>query len=169
MPTRRVLPALLLALSGCHATIDVEVRSTSTVPAGGLLEQLAGATFGDFANMDVANSAELKNAGVPKENIEGAKLTSLVLTVMSPAGQTLDFLDEITFSVESAGLPTKEIARATAIPDTATSVSLDVLGVELAPYVKAPKMSLTTAVKGRRPANETRIEAVIHLEVDPNL
>lgn len=162
-----VLPALLLA--SCGATFDVDVESSTTIPKGGFLEQLAAVTFGDFGNMDISQSQGFKNAGVEKDQVDSVKLASLELKVESPAGGTFEWLDKMEFFVETEGQPKKRIAHKDAIPDSATTITFDVDDVELAPYVTAPSMNVTTSATARRPNEDTKIQAKLVFTVDPKI
>jgi hypothetical protein len=161
--------ALVAASAACHATIDVPITSSTTVKGGTLFQNLLSQSFGDFTSIDLASSAEFKNAGIDKDDVESVRLSGLTLTVTAPAGGTLEFLDEVAFYVEAEGLPKVKVAEAAAVPDSATTLALTTTNVELAPYVTAPKLSLTTETKAHAPRSDTTLEARAVFTVDPRL
>src|SRR3954468_16655570 len=90
-----VFLTVLVTCGGSSVTrISVSQTASANIPGATLLESLAGDVgFGGLANFDISQSQELKNQGVKKEQISSVKLTSLTLTVTSPAnGQDFTFL-----------------------------------------------------------------------------
>lgn len=172
------LATLLIALTvvGCGSegidTFTITEKATATVEKGTLLEQLAGdLPFGDaFLNFDVASNQEFKNQGVKKSQIDSVKLSLLKLTIASPAtGQDFTFIKSLAFFIEAEGLERKRIASGGPFEEGVKSVSLALDPVEMASYVAAPKMALTTEVNGKRPQNKTTIAAEIRLRIDVNV
>lgn len=165
------LAVLLLAATStaCHATIDIPITSSTTVQGGTLFQNLLAQSFGDFTSIDLASTSEFKNAGIDKDDVESVRLSGLTLTVTAPAGGTLEFVDEIAFFVQADGLPKVKVAEATNVPDSATTLVLTTTNVEIAPYVTAPKLSLTTETKAHAPRSETTLEAKAVFTVDPRL
>lgn len=159
--------AAAVFLVGCGATFDVEIESSSTIKSGGLFQNLVSDTFGDFSSLDLSQSQAFKNAGVGKDDVDSVKLSSLVIEVESPEGATLEFIDDIEFYVEADGAPKKRLAFTTNIPNDATTVTLDVEDLELAPYVTAPSMHVTTKAKAHAPKKDTTIKATLVFAVDP--
>lgn len=164
-----VLAAALLAAPGCHATFDVKVSSKSTVPGGGLFQTLLPNGFGDFTSLDLSQTSDFKNAGVAKGDVESVKLTALKLTVAAPPDGTLEFIDDISFFVEADGLPRVKVAEAHGIPNDAKTVALTMTGVEIAAYVTAPKLSLTTEATAHAPKSDTQLQADAVFTVDPKI
>jgi hypothetical protein len=167
---RNALPFGLLLSAACGLNVfDVTVKGSTTVEQGSLLEQIASLpAFSGFNSFDMAQTAEFRNQGVSKEQINSVKLKSFTLTVKSPAGAKLDFIDTISFFAETSGVERRRIAHKT-IADGLGSVELELDGVELKPYVSAPSMTITTDVSGRRPPDDTTVEAVVVLTVETNL
>lgn len=167
--------SLGLIASACSDGLDtfhITEVSTAQVAKGTVLEQLVGDFgFGDaFLHMDITDNQTLKNQGIKRSQIDSVRLEKLQLQITAPAsGQTFDFLDKVSFFVSSEGLPKKRIAVLDPMPDGVTSVELQLDSVELAPYVAAPEMALTTEAAGKRPANDTTIRATVGLRVDVNL
>lgn len=175
----RVVLALLplaVALSACGSdgldTFHIQETSTAQIAKGTLVEQLVGSFgFGDaFLHMDITSNEKLKNRGVKRSQIDSVRLESLKLQITAPAsGQTFDFLDKIAFYVEAEGVARKRIAVLDPVPDGVTTLSLSIDSLELAPYVAAPEMALTTEATGKRPANDTTVKATVGLVVDVNV
>lgn len=164
---RGFILAGVLAVSGCGVTFDVEVESSTTIKSGGLFQNLVADAFGDLAKLDLSNTQAFKNAGVGKDDVDSVKLTSLKLQVESPEDATLEFIDAIEFFVAADGEPKRLLASKKSIPNDATSVMLDVEEVELAPYVTAPSMQVTTKTKAHAPKKDTTIKATLVFAVDP--
>jgi hypothetical protein len=158
-----------LALSACSCGLDVfdvTVKGSTTVETGSLLEQLVSLpAFSGFNSFDLAQTSEFQNQGVKREQIDSVKMKSFTLSVKSPAGATLDFIDQVSFFAETSGVAKKRVAHKV-IADGQSTVSLDLDAVELEPYVTAASMQITTEVSGKRPPVETTVEAVLVFTVD---
>lgn len=170
---RLLLGALLLTPCACGGIdqIVVEETATSVVEQGTLAEQLTGDLgFGSFVTFDIAETEEFENQGVKKNQIDSVHLQRLQLEITDPpSGQDFTFIDSLEFFVETQELPRERVAYGGPFPDDATLVSLEIDDVDLAPYATAPSMDITTEITGRRPANDTTIEATIELLVDVNV
>ncbi len=177
MPTTRklCLALLILALVTCGGNLTrISVSQTATANIGGasLLELLTGDAvgFAGLGGFDISQSQEFKNQGIKREQINSVKLKSLTLTITAPAsGQDFTFLDSLTFFVEAQGQPKKEIATGGPFTMGARTVTLMVADLELVAYATAPSMTFTTTAKGRKPTNNTTIEAKVMLDADINL
>lgn len=163
--------AALLALGGMAtcASIDnfeVDVSGKGTIAKGGLIDELLSTlSLDEFQSIDLTN--ELKNQGVTKEDVDSVRLLRFTLTIEGPAGATFDFLESLTFYVETQGAPKAVLARLPAVPAGAKELTLEVEeGLELKPYVVAPSMRITSEVKGTRPDQDTTVRADLTLEVD---
>jgi hypothetical protein len=158
----------LLALVTCSRldNVDVETKAKAVIPQGTLVDQLVDKLDLDaFQNIDF--SSELANQGVSKSDVDSVRLTTFTLEIDAPPGQTFDFLDTIAFFASSDGLSEVRIAHLDVVPKGATKLTLESdAGVELKPYVVAPKMRIRGQVKGTRPARETTISARVVLDVD---
>ena len=160
---------LLAANSACGAdVITIEQSSTSQIEAGSIFENFIGDMgFGDFLNMDLSQSDELKNQGVSKDQIDSVKLTNFVLIITAPdSDQDFSFLDSLTFNVEAPNVARKKLAQGGPFADGTRKVTLNVENLELAPYVSAEKMDIISAVSGHRPRHDTTIRADLTFRVD---
>jgi hypothetical protein len=172
MDRRTLLGTLTLGMLACCSDVDnfdVPVDAEATIPAASVLDQILDPlSFGALESIDFTQ--ELKNQGVTKADVDSVHLKSFSLTVKIPAGQTFDFMDSIAFSVETEGQPQALVAKLDSVPKGTTKIELTVeTGLELAPYVVAPSMRMTTSVKGKRPMQETTISAHLVFDLDVNV
>lgn len=173
IPRRALLVALALGIvaAGCSSAdnFDVPIDAKATIPGSTILDQLLGPlNFGGFESIDF--SQDLKNQGVTKSDVDSVRLETFTLRIEAPAGQNFDFMDSISFSVETEGQPRAVVAKLDTVPKGATTLTLKVeTGLELAPYVVAPSMRMTTSVQGQRPMQETIIAAHLVFDLDVNV
>ncbi len=172
MDRRALLGTLALGmLVGCNNidNFEVPVDAAATIPAATILDQLLDPfSFGALESIDFTQ--ELKNQGVTKSDVDSVHLKSFSLTITAPAGQTFDFMDSVSFSIETDGQPKALVAKLDAVPKGATKIELTVeTSLELAPYVVAPSMRMSTSVKGKRPMTETKIAAHLVFDIDVNV
>jgi hypothetical protein len=161
------LIALQCAVGCSHlpVTFDVRTQSRTTIEKGTAVEQLVGSLgFGQFTNLDLAQSQEFRSNNVQKRHVASAKLKALTLSITAPQGQNFDFLESLTFFIESPGMPRRRLAHQ-AIPRGATRLTFEPEDVELAPYVRADTMTITTEVRGRRPDRDTEVQCSLVLTV----
>ena len=172
MNRRTLLGALTLGMLVCCNAVDnfdIPVDAEATIPSATILDQLLDPfSFGALESIDFTQ--ELKNQGVTKSDVDSVHLKSFSLTIIAPPGQTFDFIDSISFSVETDGQPKALVANLDSVPKGATKIELTVeTSLELAPYVVAPSMRMTTSVQGKRPMQETKISAHLVFDVDVNV
>lgn len=142
-----------------EVSFDVTVDGETTVEQGTLLEQLlAQFGFESLVTMDLSDSREFANNDVRKDQVTSTTLTQLRLEVTAPDGATIDFIESISFSAEAPGVATAVVASKQ-VEAGSTAFDCDLADVELAPYVRAESMSLTTDVTGRRPDVDTTVKA----------
>ncbi len=158
----------MMAIAGCAALplpVNINIREQADVEGGTALEgMLGGFQFSRFAALDVTQSQEFQNTGASRQHIQRASVSVLALTVLSPANQDFNFIEEIAFFAEAPGQPRQRIARKV-VPRGVRHFDLDLDGIDLTPYVKAESMRITTEVKGRRPASDTRLQVHMGLSM----
>ncbi|AUX39849.1 uncharacterized protein SOCE26_012440 [Sorangium cellulosum] len=159
----------LCALAVCDSldNIDVEVGGMAVVPPGTVVEEVLGSLdFPAFQSIDL--SAEFENQGVTKDDVDEVHLLEFTLRIESPADGDFDFLSSVSFFAETEGQPRVLIAEFDEVPRGARELSMEVIeGVDLKPYVVAPKMTITSEARvNGRPAEETTIAADVLLDVD---
>jgi hypothetical protein len=102
--------------------------------------------------------------------VDAVHVKSFSLTLTAPPGQTFDFLEAISFSVETEGQPKALVAKLDPVPKGATRIDLaPEASLDLKPYVVAPSMRMTTSAKGKRPMQDTTVTALLVLDVDVNV
>ena len=110
-----------------------------------------------------------KNQGVSKNQIDRLHHQA-DLEILSPRdGDDFTFLESLTFKIRGEGLETLDIARGGNFEPGLTKIGLDIVGVDIAPYVVLDSMDITTEVNGRRPSNDLTVRATIDLDVDINV
>ncbi len=163
--------ALGMVAAGCSSAdnFDVPINANATIPGATLIDQLLEPfSFGALENIDF--SQELKNQGVTKSDVDSVHLQTFTLTVEAPAGQNFDFMDSISFSVETDGQPRTVVAKLDSVPKGVSTITLTVeKNLELAPYVVAPSMRMTTSVVGKRPPQQTTVAAHLVFDIDVNV
>jgi hypothetical protein len=157
---------LALACQGRLFTIRVRDEATTTVARGSVIEQIVGDMgFGDFLEMDLTQSQELRNQGVEPGDIASAELTRFTLRAAAPEGADLAFLQSMSLFVEGPGLPRALLARADAFPEGEPEVAFELTGADLTDYVVSRSMTFTTEVRGRRPSVDTQVAAAFEVRV----
>lgn len=150
---------------GCQEllTFDVVKTAQTTVPGSDLLGDLLTVSFPEFATFDVTSTDEFQNQGITAEDIDSVKIDSIILRVVSPDEQDLDFFDAITFYVEAEGLERTRLATHTTFEAGVREVTIVPDDVELRDYVVSETMAITTDVSARQPPEDTVLEAKISM------
>lgn len=169
--SRKVVGAIALAMLCTCGTLDrfdVPTTAYANIPKQTIvdvvIDQLA---FDEFDELDF--SQEIANQGVTEDQIDSVHMTSFVIHTDEGSGATLDFLESVAFYAEADGQARVLVASSTNFKGK-TSVDLVVdEEVELKPYVVAPSMNLVAEVKGKRPAQDTRLTADVVLSVDATI
>jgi len=112
----------------------------------------------------------LENNSTREDLIEAIFLEEMNLEVVAPVGQSLDFLEEVTFLIRTDSLPEIELASAT-LPDTVGSTfALTPTDVDLQAYLKQNEIQLTTRIVTRKlVAQETDLEIYTRFLVDAKI
>lgn len=163
---RALLLATTILASACNPTIDfaVPIEAETTIQGGGLLPDLLN-TFGlgELASLDLEASREFENNDVRKEQVVAARLTLLRLSIVE-GSDNFDFIESLSFSVASPDLPKERVASKT-VEEGVTTFECDLDDLELAPYVRAPSLELSSAVEGTQPADDTTIKIELNFDV----
>jgi len=169
---RAVLSLVVVLLGGgaasCVPTVefDVPVSADTSVQGGGVLGGLLSALpgFDGFTSMDLSDSRQFSANDTRKDQVTSAKLTQLEMTVTAPAGGNFDFLDKIAFTAKADGVDDAEVAHKD-VPNGVNNFLCDIDGAELAPFVKADSMTLTTDVTAHQPEDDTtvHVDANFHI------
>jgi hypothetical protein len=170
---RSFLMSLLMAgiflSAGCHPSFDVTVTGQTTVMASPIPVSLIPLNFAGFGGIDLSQTQDFRNQGITKSEIQSVKLVSVKLDISSPSGANFDFLTSVSFDVSADGEPQAEVASLASVPRGATELNLTVENVELAPYVTAPSMSVTSNAQGELPDQNTTITATMVFDVEPKI
>jgi hypothetical protein len=169
----RVLGLVLLGIvTGCGPiTFTTTLSGEGTVqgsPLGALLS--AFPSIGGFTSIDFAQNQDFQNNKTTREMVRSVKVKSLVARIKSPAAAKFDFLDSLEFTAKAAGQRDVVFAKKEGIGQAATAppnstVTFDVVDLDLAPYVKQPAMTLELSGKGRQPSQDTTLEVTVQLQV----
>ena len=163
---RFVVIAAVLSCGGPLVRITIEESAQTTVPSGGVLEQLLGDFgFGDFLDMDIVGAEELQNQGVGPGDIRDVYLVEFSLEATDPPGADLSFIQELSVFVESPDLPRVRVAWQTDFPEGQALVPFELEDVDLTDYAVSRSMTLSTEVTGRRPAQDTSVEGAFALQI----
>ncbi|MBK9264615.1 MAG: hypothetical protein IPM54_33125 [Polyangiaceae bacterium] len=163
------LGAFVLASCNNVDNFEIPIDAEAKIPAATILDELIGPlAFWGLDTIDLTQ--ELDNQGVTKDDVDSVHVKSFSLTIKAPAGQTFDFIESISFSVETEGQPKAIVAKLDPVPKGQTTIELVTEAtLDLAPYVIAPRMSMTASVKGKRPLQETTVIADVVFDVDVNV
>jgi hypothetical protein len=164
-----MLLTLATGAVACRPAFDVKVTAQTSVAASPLPLGVLPLNFADFASLDLSNTQDFKNQGISKDEIQSVKLKSAILTVTAPAGGTFDFVNSLEFDVSAQGQSQQRLAQLSPVPRSSTTVTLTVDGVELAPYVSAPSMAVTTNASGSPPSQDTTVQADLVFKVVPKI
>jgi len=166
------LGAVLFLSTGCHPSFDVTAQGQATVMGSQLPVDLnAFPGISNWAAFDISQQQDFKNNEQHKDHIDSVRTSVLTLSISKPAGGTFSFLDSIQFYVQ---LPNNEaskkvFAHKDHVPHDATTFNLDLDDVDLAEYVKADSMSITTSTTGRTPNADTTIDVKVVFDVTVHL
>ncbi len=174
-------PAVLVfltALTGCEApiTFTTQLRAETTIAGGGPLISLLDAfpQMSSFANIDFNTNDDFENNSTEKQFVKLAKVTSFTLKILSPNDQDFGFLDSLTFSIGSdAGadtvVATKQNISELELAAPHPTLVLDVPGEDIAHHIRADTVSFITSGTGRKPVNDTTVEATVDLYIGAGL
>lgn len=167
----RMSPLLLLAstvaVTGCNPTVNFTVpfEGEATIAGGGLVPGLLDVFgIGDLAQPDFSNTQEFENNDVRKEQVVSTRLQKLTLTIVE-GDADFDFLDSLSFSVEAPDLAKERVASMDAVPEGVTTFDLDLDDLDIAAYVRADSLSLTSDIDGSQPSEDTRIRIELLFDV----
>jgi hypothetical protein len=167
----------VLSLTNCGGLVsfDVTQQGQATIPGATLLGQLLNGipAMQGFTSFDVSQSQEFENHNAEKSLVKTARLTSVTLKITSPSDADFAFLDSIEFWAEANGNSVRVAhksniaSRGLRAPNPTLILDLD--DIDLAAFVKADTMSITSKASGRQPSQDTTFEAtaVFHVSVGP--
>lgn len=118
---------------------NMEFNETATISS-----TVAISTPFDIITPEISTNSEatFSNNDTRKDLIEEIKLTTMDLTIISPANGDFSFLNSIEVFINADGLAETKIASKNNIPDDATAVVMETVDVDIKEYVKAESFSL---------------------------
>lgn len=117
-------------------------------------------TGGEEVDLKIDSVFEANN--ISKETLKGAKISSMTFVVTAPANGNFNALDyiEVYISAPSAGLAEVAVGKTpNPMPQDAKSIEMDTDDTDLAPYIKAGKVSFKIKAK-----NNDKIEEKIDMK-----
>ena len=157
-----------LLMSGCTSlmTISIEETATTTVESGTILEDLLDDFgFDDFVTMDVTASSKLRNQGVEPGDIREARLTYFELSVLSPEGADLSFIEAMSVSIQAPEVEAETLALQDSFGEGESEVSFVIEDVDITPYVVSQSLTILTDVTAHRPSETVEVEARFGVDV----
>ena len=112
-----------------------------------------------------------ENNNTKKDLVKNVKLTSLVLQILEPEGQTFSFLKKITIYISAEGLPEKKLAYLDDIPvDAGKEITLIPTQENFDEYIKKDAFSIRTeAVTDKAFIHDIRINAKMEFTVTADI
>lgn len=177
----RLILALLPAVAGCgdlapriHFQVDKElpdqVIENSITPC----QFAALFPWADPFQMTITQEEDFPEQDTDVQHVTRAKIDSLRLSLLtSSAEPTWDFLDSLEVYIEAEDLEKRLVASigeetdsGTPIPDGATTLDLEPMGVNLAPYLKANGgFTLSSEATGCPPENDATFDGRVVLNI----
>lgn len=165
-----VLALIVIMCGGCEqlsrlTQFDLTYDETVVVPSS-----MSMALPFDVATPDVETNSESQFSvnKTQTDLIEAISLKELKLTLKAPENGDFSFLEAVHVFIAADGLPEKEIAWKTKIPDTiGKELVLDVTQADVMEYIKQTKFSLRVSVTTDELLtvdHEIGIHAVLHVD-----
>lgn len=170
-----LLPLFILACSVAEAiadldNFDITITETTTIQGGGVVTDLLGQIdFAGFNDFDIEDNQEFQNKDIPKSNIEWTKVRKLHLQLLTPQGNTFDFVDSIRFYIESPQHDKVQLGRSGAVDASADEILFLLDNVDIAPYLKDESMNISTEFHGRQPSKDTEVQVTMDFEIEAKL
>jgi hypothetical protein len=159
--------AACFALAGCGLVqFDVTETGDAQVPAcTGLQCVLPQLGFTAFDNLDLSQSQQWQNNNANKNDVSSVLLSAASLDVTVPDGGDMSFIHSLQFYVNAPDAGQALVAEGDTFPAGQSHVELTTYPVELAPYVKASAMTVTTNATGTQPQQDTTLHATLTFHV----
>ena len=154
----QALSIVPLVLLGCGLlTFDVESQAETHVDgAGPLGEILDVLDFTGLDDFDIDVQQAMQDQGVDDGDLRDVRLT--VFTLTADPGD-LSFLDSFSVYMAADGVEEELIASSDNFPAGAPVVTLDVVDVDLSPYVVSDSSSFRVEASGSAPSDDVDITA----------
>ncbi|MBS2022488.1 MAG: hypothetical protein JST92_08765 [Deltaproteobacteria bacterium] len=167
-----LLATLCLGATACGDLVrfDTDASGQTTVqgdPLGGLIT--LPSQFSGLGNINLSSNSNFRNNNTDKDHIDTCRFSHFGLKVVSPSGQDLSFLSQVSFSITAPNLPKVRVAHLESFPTGATSVDLTLDDVDIAAYAKSDTFSITTDATGHAPKQNTTVEADLTLHIEASI
>ena len=144
-----LLAIAAISLAGCfEESISVTVPGTYTTSFTIKAPIPAQAVDTAASSTIITENEDFKKLNVTVDNVESAKLTSLKLTITSPAGTTFAALKSASFIIKDAA---GNMITVASIPETmnkdVTELEVELYDQDFAPFVKTGEITLLAAVE----------------------
>jgi hypothetical protein len=138
---------------------DFELKASDFVNTQGVPVSVSSGTV----STDVS---EIGDQGTNLDKLESAKLNSAVVTVTSPDGQSLSFIDQVDIYISGQDIPEKLFASATDIADGATTITMTIEDVELVEYIRSGEFTARASFSTDEDLeNDCTLKADLNLKV----
>lgn len=160
----------VLSLGGCQLnSFDSTLVGETTLAGGDAGTPLTAIpAFGSFNALDFSQNPDFENNDVSPSDLNSAKVTSLTLKIISPSDQDFSFLDDVQFFAHTGDALTLVAERhdiaSLPLDGPNPTLSLNVTGADLTPYVSGGAMTLEIRATGRAPRSDTRLRATVGFE-----
>lgn len=158
---RLLLPLLLLLFVSCEKINDLltfEITSSETIkiPASGLID----APFIAPVPVPVNSQQSFENNNTKADLVRDVRLVKLKLTIVDPAAENFDFLDNIKIYIGTSGEDRVLLASLDKVPTGVSTIELVSANEQLDNYLKASSYTLYTEVGLRsNVAHELTVQA----------
>lgn len=162
----------LLFVCGCQLnSFDSSLVGETTIPGtSSVAPQPLSAIppFASFSRIDFAQNPDFQTNDVSPAEINSAKVASLDLKIVSPNDSDFGFLDDVEFYARSGDTSTliaeKHGIAALGLRAPNPTLSLDVTGADLTPYIHDGPFSIEVKTNGRTPEHDTHLRATVNFE-----
>ena len=146
-------------------TFDVPISAEAVVQEGNIIDQILGDFgFSELADINLEGTSEFENQDVRREQVVSARLTALNLTIKAPDGANFDWLDSVSFSVAADGESTERVASKT-VDNGQVAIACDRDDVDLGPFIRSPRMSITTEADAIHPPQDTTVQIDLNFSI----
>lgn len=120
----------------------------------------------ELVSLDGVGQDALDEAGVAEGDLSQLRLLGLSFALVDPTEDNdLDFLESVEVWLSADGLDDVLIASKDPLPGDVTEVSLDVTDLDLAPYIVAEGLAVSTFATGRLPLEDTVVRTTVEVEI----
>ena len=164
---RLLLPLLLLLFVSCEKINDLltfEITSSETIkiPASGLIDAPLIAPV----PVPVNSQQSFENNNTKADLVRDVRLVKLTLTIVDPAAENFDFLDNIRIYIGTSGEDRILLASLDEVPTGVSTIDLVSANAQLDNYLKASSYTLYTEVGLRsNVAHELTVQADSRFQV----